>query len=77
MANYAFELTPIPTPIDEAVTFAHHGVRVDPVSRSARCVLASALLIKGELLAARKELERGPPLERPAPSSTSRSSATC
>jgi adenylate cyclase len=58
MANYAFELTGLPTPIDLAITCAHHGVRLDPASRSARCVLASALLIKGELVAAREELEQ-------------------
>ena len=58
IANYAFEVTAIPTPIDEAITLAHHGVRADPVSRPARCVLASALLMKGELAAAREELEQ-------------------
>jgi adenylate cyclase len=58
LANYAFEVTSIPTPIDEAIAFAQHGVRVDPSSRSARCILASALLVKGELTAARGELEQ-------------------
>jgi CheY-like chemotaxis protein len=57
MANYSFEATSISTPIDEGITFAQRAVRVDPTSRSARCVLASALLIKGELGAARKEVE--------------------
>ncbi len=58
MANYAFEVTSIPTPIDHTITYAHHGVRVDPSSRRARCVLASALMVKGELSAAREELEQ-------------------
>jgi DNA-binding response OmpR family regulator/TolB-like protein len=58
LANYAFEVTAIPTPIDEAITYAHRGVRLDPASRSARCILASCLLVKGELAAGREELEQ-------------------
>jgi adenylate cyclase len=58
LANYAFEVTPIPTSIDEAITYAHRGVRLDPASRSARCVLASCLLVKGELAAGREQLEQ-------------------
>ena len=57
LANYAFELTTLFTPIDDAITYALHGVRVDPVSRPARCILAAALMVKGELEAARNELE--------------------
>ena len=57
LANYAFELTSVPTPIDEAVTCAHHGVRIEPTSRRARCILAAALLVKGELDSARRELD--------------------
>jgi tetratricopeptide (TPR) repeat protein len=57
IANHTFEVTPIPTPIDEAITYAHRGVRVDPASRRARCILAAALHVKGELAAARAELE--------------------
>jgi tetratricopeptide (TPR) repeat protein len=58
LANYAFELTPLPTPIDQAITCAHHAVRIDPTSRRARCILAAALLVKGELPSAREELEQ-------------------
>jgi len=58
VANHAFEITPIATPIDEAIACAHQAVRVDPASRRARCILASALLVKGELTAARDELEQ-------------------
>jgi len=58
IANYAFEVTADPAPIDQAVACAQNGVRVDPTSRSARCILASALLVKGELTAAREELEQ-------------------
>ena len=56
--NYALEVTATPTPIDEAVSFAHRGVRLDPESRNARCVLAACLIVKGELASARDELER-------------------
>jgi adenylate cyclase len=58
LADHAFEVTAVPTPVDQAITYAHNGVRVDPTSRRARCVLASALLVKGELAAAREELEQ-------------------
>jgi DNA-binding NarL/FixJ family response regulator/TolB-like protein len=57
-ANYAFELSGLETPIEESITCAQRGVRLDPASRSARCVLASALIVKGELGAARAELEQ-------------------
>ncbi len=58
LANHAFEVTAIKTPIDEAITAAHQGVRLDPTSRLARCILASCLLVKDELAAARDELEQ-------------------
>jgi adenylate cyclase len=57
-ANYAYEVTNLPTPIDDAITYAQTGVRLDPTSRRARCTLAWALLVKGELTAARAELEQ-------------------
>jgi adenylate cyclase len=57
LANYAFELAPVSTPIEEAISCAHHAVRIDPTSRRARCILAAALLVKGELRSARDELE--------------------
>jgi adenylate cyclase len=57
LANHNFELTSIPTPLEQAMTYAHQGVRVDASSRPARCVLASVFLTKGELGAARAELE--------------------
>jgi adenylate cyclase len=58
LANLAFEVTEIPTPLDETIALAQHGVRLDPASRSARCVLASAFLVKGELAAGREEVEQ-------------------
>jgi TolB-like protein len=58
LANDSFEVTSISTPLEEAITYAHRGVRVDPSSRRARCILGSALLVKGELEAARAEVEQ-------------------
>jgi adenylate cyclase len=58
MANFAFEITGLETPIDQTIGYAQNGVRLEPTSTRARCVLASALLIKGELAAARDELEQ-------------------
>ena len=56
VANHNFALTPLDTPLDQAVAFAHRAVEAD-ASRQARCVLALALLSQGELAAARAELE--------------------
>jgi adenylate cyclase len=56
-ANHAFEVTSIPTPIDQAIEYAQQGVRLDPASRRGRSILAAALLVKGELASARDELE--------------------
>jgi adenylate cyclase len=56
-ANHTFEATTIPTPLDQAITCAQQAVRVDPSSRRARCILATALLVTGEPAAARAELE--------------------
>ena len=36
LANHAFEVTTIPTRVDDAITYAHNGVRVDLSSSSAR-----------------------------------------
>jgi CheY-like chemotaxis protein/TolB-like protein len=58
LANHSFEVTSVSTPLEEAITYAHHGVRVDPSSRWARCILGSSLLIRGELEAAKTEVEQ-------------------
>jgi adenylate cyclase len=55
--NHTFEVTSLPTPLEQAIAYAHHGVRLDPASRRARCVLAASLIAQGELLAARAELD--------------------
>jgi len=56
--NYAFELSDQETPLDRSVNFASQAIRLDPSSVRARSVLASALMIKGELPAARDTLEQ-------------------
>lgn len=57
LADHAFEITPDPAPIDDAIALAQNGVRVDPTSTIGRCILAAALLVKGELAAGISELE--------------------
>jgi adenylate cyclase len=56
--NYAFEVAPIDTPIEEAVSLAMAGVRLEPTSLRSRAVLAAALLFAGDLEAAGVEAER-------------------
>jgi adenylate cyclase len=56
-ANHAFEVTPLETPIEQAVACAENGVRLDPSSQRARVALAGALLMKGELAASRAEAQ--------------------
>jgi adenylate cyclase len=57
-ANYMFEMTGLSTPIEATIGYAYQGVLLDPRSARASCVLAAALLIKGELQSARGEIER-------------------
>ena len=56
--NYAFEVAPIDTPIEDAVSLAERGVQLEPTSLRSRAVLAWALLVAGEIEAARVEAER-------------------
>jgi adenylate cyclase len=56
--NYSVELAPMDTPIEEAVSLAERGVRLEPTSLRSRAVLAMALLFGGEMEAARVEAER-------------------
>jgi adenylate cyclase len=55
-ANYGLEAAPVSTPIDEAISHAHNGVRLDPTCRIARCTLAAGLLIRGDVESAREQL---------------------
>jgi tetratricopeptide (TPR) repeat protein len=56
-SNFAFEVTSLETPIEQAVAFAQNGVRLDPSSQRGRVALAGALLLQGELAAARAEVD--------------------
>jgi adenylate cyclase len=56
-ANYAFEVAPVDTPIDEALAQAHKGVRLDSTGQRARGALAFALVLKGELAASQAEAQ--------------------
>jgi tetratricopeptide (TPR) repeat protein len=56
-ANLAFEVAPVETPVERAVAYAQNGVRLDPSSQRGRTALAGALLIGGELAAARAEAQ--------------------
>jgi adenylate cyclase len=56
-ANHSFDVAPVETPIEQAVVYAQNGVRLDPSSQRARAALAGALLIKGDLAAARAEVQ--------------------
>jgi adenylate cyclase len=58
VANHTLEATDIPTSLEEAIVCAEQGVRADPSSRIARCLLAAMLLVKGELATGRAELEQ-------------------
>jgi len=53
--NYALELAPVETPVELALSCARNGTRLEPFSQRARIALAQALLLRGELAAARAE----------------------
>jgi len=57
LANHAFGLGSSAATLEGAVTYAQNGVRLDPTSRRARCVLGSVLLVKGELAATKRQAE--------------------
>jgi adenylate cyclase len=58
LANHSPALSDAAMPIEQAIDSASRSVLLDPASARARCVLAAALLMKGELHAARHELEQ-------------------
>jgi adenylate cyclase len=57
LANHNFEITPVETPIEQALAYAQNGVRLDPSSQRARAALGGALLVRGELEASRAEAQ--------------------
>ncbi|MFL6577049.1 MAG: hypothetical protein ACJ8MR_10545 [Povalibacter sp.] len=58
LANYSFELSDLHTPIERAIHCGYQALLLDPASPKTRCVLATALLVKGEIAAAQHELSQ-------------------
>jgi hypothetical protein len=57
LMNHTYELSPALTPVEMAIACANQSVLLEPASARTRCVMAAALLVKGELCAARRELD--------------------
>jgi len=57
LMNHSFELSSMFTPVEMAIGCANQSVLLEPASARARCLMANALLVKGELSAARRELD--------------------
>jgi tetratricopeptide (TPR) repeat protein len=57
LMNHAFELSSMFTPVEIAIGCANQSVLLDPTSARTRCLMATALLVKGELAAARREVD--------------------
>jgi tetratricopeptide (TPR) repeat protein len=58
LANHAFELCVPNTPIEAALAAADRAVLIDPTSVRMRCTLAAALVVRGDIEAALKEIEQ-------------------
>jgi adenylate cyclase len=57
LMNHSFELSNLFTPVEMAIGCANQSVLLEPASARTRCLMATVLLVKGELGAARRELE--------------------
>jgi adenylate cyclase len=57
LMNHSFELSSMFTPVEMAIGAANQSVLLEPASARTRCLMATALLVKGELAAARREIE--------------------
>jgi adenylate cyclase len=57
LMNHSFELSNMFTPVEMAIGCANQSVLLEPASARTRCLMATALLVKGELAAARRELD--------------------
>jgi adenylate cyclase len=57
LMNHSFELSSMFTPVEMAIGCANQSVLLEPASARTRCLMATALLVKGELMAARRELD--------------------
>jgi adenylate cyclase len=56
--NYSLELFDVETPLEEAVSFAKRGVRLDPANQRVRLILAYVLLFCNEITAGLAEVDR-------------------
>lgn len=57
LMNHTYELSSMFTPVEVVIGCANQSVLLDPASARTRCLMAEALLVKGELAAARREVE--------------------
>src|SRR5688572_778089 len=57
LLNHSLELSSLFTPVEMAIGCANQSVLLEPAWARTRCLMATALLVKGELAAARRELE--------------------
>jgi adenylate cyclase len=57
LINHTCELSSMFTPVEIAIGCANQSVLLEPASARTRCLMAMALLVKGELAAARREVE--------------------
>ena len=57
LMNHTCELSSMFTPVEIAIGCANQSVLLEPASARTRCLMAMALLVKGELAAARREVE--------------------
>jgi adenylate cyclase len=58
LMNHSFELSGMFTPVEMAIGCANQSLLLEPASARARCVMAKAMIVKGELEAARRELDQ-------------------
>jgi len=57
LMNHSFELSSMFTPVEIAIGCANQSVLLEPASARTRCLMAKALLVKGELAAAHREVD--------------------
>ena len=57
LMNHSYELSSMFTPVELAIGCANQSVLLEPASARTRCVMSAALLVKGELASARRELD--------------------
>jgi TolB-like protein len=57
LMNHSFELSNMFSPVEMAIGCANQSVLLEPANARTRCLMATALLVKGELASARHELE--------------------